>query len=115
MQSAQLSSRNRDVPSKTQTPGKRCGTCGRPPRRSSEANRRLWALYAAMADKLRPDGKVYTPTQFHLYCRERFLGAQDYPLPRGKVMTIPNSTADLDTDAFTDYMAQVEALAAEHG
>lgn len=85
------------------------------PKRSSEANRRLWALYAAMADTLRPDGKVYTPTQFHLYCRERFLGSVDHSLPGGKTMTIPNSTADLDTDAFMDYMTQVEALAAEHG
>lgn len=68
-----------------------------------------------MADELRPDGKVYTPTQFHLYCRERFLGATDFELPGGKTMTIPNSTAELDPAEFADYMTQVEALAAEHG
>ncbi len=85
------------------------------PKRSSEANRRLWALYAAMADKLRPGDKVYTPTQFHLYCREKFLGAVDHELPGGRLMTIPNSTADLSVDEFNDYMTQVEALAAEHG
>lgn len=67
-----------------------------------------------MSDKIRPDGKVYSPEQYHLYCKQRFLGAVDHDLPGGKVHTVLNSTADLDTDAFHDYMDQVEALAAEH-
>ena len=68
-----------------------------------------------MSDKLRPDGKTYSPEQYHLYCKRRFLGATDRELPGGDVLTIPNSTADLDADEFNDYMQQVENLAQEHG
>lgn len=68
-----------------------------------------------MSNKLRPDGKTYSPEQFHLYCCQRFLGCTDFELPGGKVTTIPNSTADLDVDEFSNYMTQVETLAAEHG
>jgi hypothetical protein len=68
-----------------------------------------------MSDKLRPDGKVYSPKQYHLYAKSRFLGSTDQELPGGKVMTIPNSSADLDVEEFSVFMEQVEALAAEHG
>jgi hypothetical protein len=68
-----------------------------------------------MSCKLRPDGKVYSPEHFHLYCRQRFLGATDFDLPGGKVLSIPNSTADLDVDAFGGYMTAVETFAGEHG
>src|SRR5690349_22765406 len=98
----------------TTSPG-RCPTCKRRHKRTSEANRRLWAIYAAMSDKLRPDGKTYSPEQYHLYAKTRFLGCRDMELPGGKTLAIPNSSADLDADEFADFMASVEALAAEHG
>lgn len=100
---------------KMASPGKRCPTCGRREKRSTEANRRLWALYGVMSSKIRPQGKTYSPEQFHLYCRQRFLGSTDFDLPGGKTVTIPNSTAELDVNDFADYMTAVEALAAEHG
>ena len=93
----------------------RCPTCRRRFKRSSEANRRLWAIYGAMSDKLRPDGKTYSPEQFHLYFKQRLLGCRDFDLPGGKVLTIPNSSADLDTDEFNEFMQAVETMAAEHG
>lgn len=65
-----------------------------------------------MSDKLEP---TRSPETYHLYCKKRFLGAKDHDLPNGETLTIPNSTADLDTDEFNEYMEQVEALAAEHG
>lgn len=96
-------------------PATRCVTCGRRNKRSTEANRRLWALYAVMSNKIQPEGKTYSPEQFHLYCRQRFLGATDFNLPNGKTVTIPNSTAELDVDEFNSYMERVEHLAAERG
>jgi hypothetical protein len=68
-----------------------------------------------MSDKLRPDGKVYSPEQYHLYAKQRFLGCRDLELPGGKVLTIPNSSADLDIDEFNEFMQAVETMAAEHG
>jgi hypothetical protein len=57
-----------------------------------------------MSNKLKPGGKTYSPEQFHLYCRQRFLGCTDYDLPGGKTVTIPNSTAELDVDDFSRFM-----------
>ncbi len=68
-----------------------------------------------MSDKIKPLGVAYSPQQFHLYCRQRFLGATDFAMPNGKTMTMPNSTAELDVSEFQEYMQQVEALAADHG
>lgn len=68
-----------------------------------------------MSNKLKPGGKTYSPEQYHLWARQRFLGATDFDLPGGKVLTIPNSTAELDVEEFGSFMDQLEAFAAEHG
>lgn len=91
----------------------RCPTCKRRVKRSTEANRRYWALLHVVADKLRPGGDAYSAEQWHLYFRSRFLGAVDHKLPGGRSMTIPLSTADLDVGEFNEYMVQVEAFANE--
>jgi hypothetical protein len=69
----------------------------------------LWALYHAAADKLRPQGQTFSAEQYHVYFKSRFLGCDDVKLPSGRIITIPRSSADLDTSAFNDYMTQVEA------
>ena len=68
-----------------------------------------------MADKLRPDGRHYTAESFHIYFRSRFLGCDEYEMPNRETMLIPRSTANLDADEFSDYLAKVEADAAERG
>ena len=93
----------------------RCPACHQKLRRSNDQNRRLWAIYAAISDKLKPKGETYSMDTWHLYCKARWLGADDVRLPNGKVIVMPKSTADLDRDAFGDYMTQVEAWANEHG
>lgn len=93
----------------------RCPTCGRRKKRTTQANARLWAIYTALSNKLRPGGKVYSPEQYHLYYKQKYLGATDYDLPGGKVLSIPNSSADLDVAEFDEFMGKVEADAAEHG
>lgn len=92
----------------------RCPTCHRLHKRSNPQNKRLWLLYTAMSNKLRPGGEVYSPDHYHLYYKKKLLGAIDYKLPNGEILTIPNSTADLDVAEFNDYMERVEADAAEH-
>lgn len=93
----------------------RCPTCKRRTKRSSEANRRYWALLHLLSEKLKPDGATFTAEQFHLYYKSRFLGAHDVNLPNGKTILVVESSADLDTGAFSDYMTQVEADANERG
>ncbi len=92
----------------------RCKACGRLKKRSNEANRRLWLLYHLLSDKLRPQGKQYSAETWHTYAKQRFLGCDEVKLPNNKVLQIPRSTADLDKDAFSEFMAAVEQFGIEH-
>jgi hypothetical protein len=69
-------------------------------------------LLFKIADQYRPDGKQYSADVWHLQCRKYWLGCTDATLPSGDVLAIPNSTADLSVDEFSDYMTKVEAWAA---
>ena len=93
----------------------RCPTCHRRIRRSSQANRLYWLLLHELSDRLRPNGQHYSAEAFHAYYKSRFIGCDDVALPSGKVLTIPRSSADLDTAEFADYLTKVEADAAERG
>ena len=93
----------------------RCPTCKRRIKRSSEANRRYWAILHLLSERIKPRGNAHSAETWHLWCKSKFLGCTDHVLPSGKTMTIPNSTAELDTAAFNDYMTAVEAWANERG
>ena len=97
----------------TKTSPSRCPSCGRKHKRSNHANQRLWLLYHLAASKLHPGGNTYSAEQFHIYYKSRFLGCVDFPLPNGKVLAIPKSTADLDVSEFNEFMSAVEADLAE--
>lgn len=68
-----------------------------------------------IAENVKPEGKSYAPETWHTWAKSRFLGCDDFVLPNGKTLTIPKSSADLDTAAFADFQTQVEAWAAERG
>src|SRR4051794_26167764 len=91
----------------------RCPTCHRLKKRSDPANRRYWLVIHMISDKLRPEGVQHSPDIWHLYFKQRFLGADDMTLPNKKVVSIPKSTAELPTDEFADYAMKVEQFAAE--
>jgi hypothetical protein len=93
----------------------RCPTCKRRLKRSSEANRRYWALLHAIAERIKPGGHLYSAETWHAYFKSRFLGCDDVPMPNGKTLVIPRSTADLETDIFGDYMTRCEEWANSRG
>lgn len=93
----------------------RCPTCKRLPKRSSEANRRLWAIYHEIAESVAAEGRKFNAEIWHEYFKEKFIGAEEIKLPNGQTRKIVHSTADLETPEFADYMTQVEAWAAERG
>lgn len=62
-----------------------------------------------------PQGQSFSAETWHTYLKGRFLGAIDVPMPNGKTITIPNSTANLDVGEFNIYQTQVEAFANENG
>lgn len=93
----------------------RCPKCGRPPKRSSQANRRYWELLHAISDGVKVNGEHFAAKVWHEYCKERFLGADEMRLPNGKSRLIVRSTADLEVPDFNDYMTRVEVWASERG
>jgi len=93
----------------------KCPTCGRLKKRSTDANRRYWALLAEIATELKPQGQAYSSDTWHRYFCQRFLGADEIALPNQKTLVIPHGSSDLDTGEFNDFMTQVEAWANEHG
>lgn len=93
----------------------RCPLCKRRKTRSNPANARYWLLLHMLADKLKPDGKVYTPEIYHEYFKSRFIGVDEIVLPNKKVIHRVKSSAELDVSQFAEYMEQVEQFAAERG
>ena len=89
-----------------------CPTCGRREKRSNQANSRYWALINLLSEQVKPNGAQYSPESWHCYAKGRFLGMRDITLPSGQTVTVPLSSADLDTAEFSRYMAEVEAWAA---
>lgn len=93
---------------------KRCPSCGRRERRSSQANALYWVLLHRIAEKLRHEGQQYSAEQYHWWARSKFLGCDDMTLPDGQVLTIPKSTAQLDVAEFSEYFERLQAWAAEN-
>lgn len=93
----------------------RCPTCGRRAKRSTEANRRYWAILHDVSEQVKPEWVRYSAEVWHTYFKTKFLGAEEIKLPNGKTIIKPHSSADLDRGEFNDYMTQVEAWAAQRG
>lgn len=89
----------------------RCPTCHRLQKRSSEANRRYWALLHLIAERVKPEGEQHAAQTWHVYFKQRFLGVDEVKLPNGKTVLTPKSSAELDTSEFNDYVMQVEQWA----
>lgn len=94
---------------------KRCPTCGRSAKRSTEANRRYWALLHEISLGIKPKDTQYSPETWHRYFCQRFLGADEVKLPNEKTLIVPHGSSDLDVGDFNDYMTQVEVFASRHG
>jgi len=92
----------------------KCPTCGRVPKRSSESNRRYWALLAVLSERLKVKDIQYGRQVWHEYMKEKFLGASEIELPNGKKRIISESSASLDVSEFNDFMSKVEVWCGEH-
>ena len=73
-------------------------------KRSSQANRRYWALLRFIASNAWVAGRQYSDDIWHEFFARKFIGLEE--LPDGTTKAI--STTTLDTAAFTDYMAAIE-------
>ena len=92
----------------------KCPTCGRRKTRSSEANRRYWALVAKLVDKP-VQGHHYSKDTWHEYLKSKFLGSEEIALPNGKTVIHSKDSSGLSITEFSEYMSEVEAWCATHG
>ena len=83
-------------------------------KRSTEQNRRLWAILNEVAE-VPVQGVMYSAESWATYFKSKFIGCEEIPLPNGQVINRPISTTTLDKSAFSEYMTQIEAWAAQHG
>lgn len=83
--------------------------------RSTEQNKRYWALVRDIAHQVRPGGKVFSEEAWHEEFKRRFIGQEEVSLPSGKSMLRGISTTTLDVAEFGEYMTAIEAWAAGRG
>ena len=81
-------------------------------KRSIEQNRRLWKLYAKLADEAWVNGRRYSAETWHEYCKGMFLGYELKAMPDGTELKTPISTTTLNTAEMTDYQNRLQAWAA---
>jgi hypothetical protein len=91
----------------------RCPTCKRLERRSTQANARYWMLLHRISESIKPNGAAYSADTWHQWAKSKFLGCDEFRLPNGQTLTVPKSSADLDTAEFNEFQTAVEAWAAE--
>lgn len=85
-------------------------------KRRVEANSYYWALLTHIASemfRLKISDQYYTPEIHHEYFKRKFLGKK--VVINDTVLLLPESTADKSVIEFMDYVAQIEADAAEFG
>ena len=83
--------------------------------RSNPQNALYWLLLHKAAEQLRPGGQSFSAESYHALMKSKHLGCVDIPMPNGKVLAMPRSTANLDAGEFSDYFGKVEAELAQHG
>jgi hypothetical protein len=78
--------------------------------RSLSQNRRLWAIYTAIAE-----WSGHEPEEIHEALKQMLLPSRSVELPNGRFLTAAPSTAILDAENFSHYMHRVELWALEQG
>ena len=74
------------------------------PRRSVDANRRLWALH-----QLAAQSTGHSIDEMHEFCKLRFLPRSTVKV-RSHVLEVPGRSSTLTTNDFRDFMDRVESF-----
>ena len=79
-------------------------------KRTKPQNRRYWGrgVLAQIAEQATVKGRLYSAEVWHEQFKRQFIGFEE--LPNGEI--VGKSSADLDTEQFSIFCAQVEAFAA---
>lgn len=79
-------------------------------KRTKPQNRRYWGrgVLAQIAEQAVVKGRLYSAESWHEQFKRQFIGFEE--LPNGQI--VGKSSADLTTEEFSNFCAQVEAFAA---
>jgi hypothetical protein len=79
-------------------------------KRTKPQNRRYWGrgVLAQIAEQATVKGRLYSAEVWHEQFKRQFIGFEE--LPNGQI--VGKSSADLTTEEFSNFCAQVEAFAA---
>ena len=79
-------------------------------KRTKPQNRRYWGrgVLAQIAEQAVVKGRLYSAGSWHEQFKRQFIGFEE--LPNGQI--VGKSSADLTTEEFSNFCAQVEAFAA---
>lgn len=79
-------------------------------KRTKPQNRRYWGrgVLAQIAEQAVVKGRLYSAESWHEQFKRQFIGFDE--LPNGQI--VGKSSADLTTEEFSNFCAQVEAFAA---
>ena len=79
-------------------------------KRTKPQNRRYWGrgVLAQIAEQAVVKGRLYSAESWHEQFKRQFIGFEE--LPNGEI--VGKSSADLTTEEFSNFCAQVEAFAA---
>jgi hypothetical protein len=84
-------------------------------KRSSDQNRRFYALLRLIAENAWVEGRQYDVETWKMYLVKKHLGIDEVKLPDGTIVDRPISTVDLTVDEFNNFMTRIEADMAELG
>lgn len=83
-------------------------------KRNNEQNRRYWkAVIEQIADQVWLDGRKFSKETWHEHYAEKFGIEEEIRMPTGELRLRRKSTTEYKVKEFSDYMAKVEADAAQ--
>ena len=84
-------------------------------KRSTEQNRRYWAILRDVSESVWLNGKRYPDEVWHEQFKRMLIGMEEIPMPDGTIVVRGISTATLDVAAFGQYMERIEQWCVEQG
>lgn len=83
-------------------------------KRSSQANRRYWALVKEISENAWLGGRKYSKDAWHEHLKREILGTEEVVLPSGEIMFRGISTSNLNTAEFSEFLESAMLYAQQH-
>lgn len=84
-------------------------------KRSTEQNKRLWALYRDISENVWVNGRRFDSETWHEHFKRELIGIEEIVLPSGEIERRGISTTTLNTAQMAEYQTRIEAWAAQQG